>query len=261
MCILSTRLRAKKTKQKASPIDEILLRSDPSWTPASYPRRPQSPPTVSEPSCQNTSRWAATRRTCKRTVIQELNKKSKTHTHSYLAKISIKITRGLGVTQKSAAVRHDSDHRGSALGPNIPLSVPLCNWLPSRVSAAGQSRQMWRLGLPVKAEEGAPGLNEEQTFLGHLMLQRWVIGPLDVHGLTSETPWVKSVLRLSLSSFTQHLYSLFGFVLFCLFVCLSTHAGSVASGTTMTTSQSKILVQMEVFWQWVNPTNFRARVH
>lgn len=100
---------------------------------------------------------------------------------------------------------------------------------------------MWRLGLQVKAEEGAPGVNEKQTFLGHLMLQRWVIGPLDVRGIKYEMPWVKSVLCLSLNSFTQHLCSLF--VVFY----SPPHAVSVALGTAMTTSQSNILVQMELF--------------
>lgn len=59
----------------------------------------------------------------------------------------------------------------------------------------------------MKAEEGALGANEKQTFLGHLMLQRWVIGPLDVRGVKYEMPWVKSVLCLPLNSFMQHLYS------------------------------------------------------
>lgn len=106
---------------------------------------------------------------------------------------------------------------------------------------------MWRLGLQVKAEEGAPGVNEKQTFLGHLMLQRWVIGPLDVRGIKYEMPWVKSVLCLSLNSFTQHLCSLF-VVFFSLSPCCQCgfrdsddnqsvkHSG--ADGTILTMSKS-----------------------
>lgn len=104
---------------------------------------------------------------------------------------------------------------------------------------------MWCLGLQAKAEEGALGVSEKQTFLGHLMLQRWVIGPLDVLGIKYETPWVKSVLRFTVS---HSIYTPF---------FLSTRAVSVALGTAMTTSQSNILVQLQVFWQWVNPTSFR----
>lgn len=54
--------------------------------------------------------------------------------------------------------------------------------------------QMWRIGVQVKAERVTLRVNEKQTFLGHLMLQRWVIGPLDVHDINYEMPRVYSVL-------------------------------------------------------------------
>lgn len=91
------------------------------------------------------------------------------------------------------------------------------------------------------------GVNEKQTFLGHLMLPRWVIGPRDVCGIEYEMPWVKSVLCLSLNSYTEHLCYFISFFL--------SRAVSGALGTAMTTSQSNSQVQMEVFWQWVNATN------
>lgn len=42
-------------------------------------------------------------------------------------------------------------------------------------------RQMERIGVQVKAEREALRASEKQTFLGHLTLRRWVIGPLDIH--------------------------------------------------------------------------------
>lgn len=49
---------------------------------------------------------------------------------------------------------------------------------------------MWRIGVQVSAERVALRVTEKQTFLGHLMLQRWVIGPLDVHDIKYEMPRV-----------------------------------------------------------------------
>lgn len=103
---------------------------------------------------------------------------------------------------------------------------------------------MWRLGLRVKAEERALGVNEKQTFLGHLMLRRWVIGPLDVRDALGKE------CALPLWTVSRGVYGPFLFF---------THAVSVDLWTAMTTSQSSILLQMELLWQWVNPPNFRAR--
>lgn len=105
---------------------------------------------------------------------------------------------------------------------------------------------MWRLGLRVKAEERALGVNEKQTFLGHLMLRRWVIGPLDVCDALGKE------CALSVWTVSRSVYGPF---------LIFTRAVSVALWTMMTTSQSSILVQMQVLWQWVNPNNFRAGVN
>lgn len=47
----------------------------------------------------------------------------------------------------------------------------------------GYWRKTWCIEARVKTWWEAPGLREEQTFLGHLMLQWGVIEPLDVHNI------------------------------------------------------------------------------
>lgn len=84
---------------------------------------------------------------------------------------------------------------------------------------------MWRIGVQVKAEQVALRVSEKQTFLGHLMLQRWVIGPLDIQDIKYEMPRVYSVLCLGTSQFYQFLQA---FMLH-----IFSHASGVALGMPM----------------------------
>lgn len=74
-------------------------------------------------------------------------------------------------------------------------------------------RQMERIGVQVKAEREALRASEKQTFLGHLTLRRWVIGPLDIHDKkVGNAQGVECSLSRNISALTvspKHLCSTF----------------------------------------------------
>lgn len=101
--------------------------------PVPYQWQSQSPSAASEPSCQTPAgscdaayMWMSCHSGAK---TKRTEKRKRPSTHTYSPKISIKtILPRSGMTLTNAP----------CFWPNIPVSAPLCNWLRSRVSAAGQ---------------------------------------------------------------------------------------------------------------------------